>query len=511
MKAGLKAAVVAVIAAAALALSGCSGAGSGAATGTAAKGGTLTIGSVQDIASFDPAKAHIGHPVPYYQAVYDSLLRHEPDGKLVPMLATKWSYDAGRTVLTLTLHDGVKFTDGTALDAEAVKVNLDRFRTGNGPDASTLALISAVEAKDPSTVVITLSAPDPSLLDSLANEDGFIASPKAIDGGRIATAPVGSGPYVLDAAGTVPGSKYTFTKNPHYWDTALQVYDTIVIKPITDSTAMLNSLLSGQVNAAYLTAKTAPQAKSAGMTEYAYQRGWSGLLLFDRDGKTVPALGDVRVRQAINYALDRKTLLAQVQKGSGSVTAQMFGPSTAGYDKSLDSAYAYDVAKAKKLMAAAGYGGGLTIPMPESPDIDPALVAGIGQNLADIGITVQWKNVASSDYTAGLIQGKWPMAWFQIVQGSAWYTAGLEIAPNAIYNPFHVTTDEAASLVRTLQFGTDSEQQTAAGELNQYLVDQAWFAPFYRPDNIMFTDAKTVTEPQAQQAVPSIYSYRPKG
>ncbi len=507
-----KIAVAAAIAAVALVLTGCTG-GSGATTGGAnaqAKGGTLTIGAVQDVASFDPAKAHIGHPVPYYQAVYDSLLRHKPDGTLVPMLATKWVYNANKTVLTLTLHQGVQFTDGSPVNAAAVKVNLDRFRTGNGPDASTLSLVSAVDVKDTSTVAITLSAPDPSLVDNLANEVGFIASPKAIDGGKIATNPVGSGPYILDASATVAGSKYTFVKNPHYWDPSLQVYDTIVMKPITDSTAMLNSLLSGQVNAAYLNAKTSQQAANAGMTEYKYQRGWLGLLIFDRDGTMVPALKDVRVRQAINLALDKDTLLAQVQKGSGTVTSQMFGSSTSGYQPSLDKTYSYSLDKAKKLMSDAGYSKGFGVSMPMTSTIDPALVAGVTQGLADIGITVNWQNVAPSDYTAGLIKGKWPMAEFQIVQGSAWYTTTLEILPNATYNPFHTNTSTVEALAHSLQYGNEAEQASAAKQLNTYLVEQAWFVPFYRPDNILFTDKNTVTTPQEQQAVPSIYNYTPK-
>jgi len=195
-------ALAALATTAALVLAGCSAGGSGsgdhATAGGTAKGGTLTIGTVVDVKSFDPAQSHIGHYVQYDQAVYDSLLRRKPDGTLVPMLATKWSYNSDKTVLTLTLRKGVKFSDGTALDANAVKVNLDRFRTGNGPDASTLAQVESVEAKDPTTVVITLKAPDPALLDYLGNADGFIASPKAIEAGKIATTPVGSGPYTLD-------------------------------------------------------------------------------------------------------------------------------------------------------------------------------------------------------------------------------------------------------------------------------------------------------------------------
>ncbi len=511
MKFRSRVAAVTLVTAAALALAACStGApGTGATGGTAVKGGTLTIGAVADVKSFDPAQAHIGHYLQYYQPVYDSLLRREPDGTLVPMLATKWAYDTAKTVLTLTLRSDVTFTDGTKLDAAAVKTNLDRFRTGNGPDASTLAQVSDVTAKDATTVVITLKAPDPALLDYLGNADGFIASPKAVDGGKLATDPVGSGPYTLDKSATVAASQYTFVKNPKYWDPSLQVYDKIVVKPILDTTAMVNALVSGQVNAAILNAKTEAQAKNAGLTEYKYPTDWQGLLIFDRGGKMVPELANVKVRQAINFAIDKKTLLAQVAKGFGTVTSQPFGEGTAAFDKSLEDAYPYDPAQAKKLMKEAGVGP-FSVSMPTVAGLmDPALAAGIAQNLADIGITVNWQNIAGADFVSSLVQGKFPMAWFSLFQGSPWVAANQIITPNATYNPFHTTDPKVEQLVTQIQTGSADEQKTAAQALNKYVVDQAWFAPFYRPDQIFFTDKKTTTTPQLQQAVPSIYSYAP--
>jgi peptide/nickel transport system substrate-binding protein len=514
MKFRPRVAAVALVTVAALALTACSGTGgsntnAGSTDSAAPKGGTLTIGSLVDVKSFDPTQAHIGHYIQYYQPVYDSLLRREADGKLVPMLATKWEYNAENTVLTLTLRDDVTFTDGSKLDAEAVKVNLDRFRTGNGPQASTLAQVSDVTAKDAKTVVLTLAAPDPALLDYLGNAASFIASPAAVDAGKLATDPAGSGPYTLDKAATIAASTYTFVKNPDYWDPSLQVYDTIVVKPIADTTAMMNAIQSGQVNAALLTAKTEAQAKGAGLTEYKYPTDWQGLLIFDRAGAVVPELADVKVRQAINYAIDTETLLAQVGKGLGTVTSQPFGEGTDAFDKSLEDAYPYDPAKAKKLLKEAGVGE-FSVTMPTvSGFFDPALTAGIGQNLADVGITVNWENIAGADFISSMVQGKYAMSWFSLFQGSPWVAANQIITPNATYNPFHTTDPKVEELVKGIQFGSADEQKTAAKSLNKYIVEQAWFAPFYRPDQIFFTDAKTTTKPQLQQAVPSIYSYAP--
>lgn len=506
-------AAAAVVVVGAMALAGCSagGGGSSQASGSASGGGgTLTIGAVVDKTSFDPAQAHIGHYMQYYQPVYDSLIRREPDGTPVPMLATKWSYNADKTVLTLDIRKGVTFSDGTPVNAAAVKENLDRFIHDNGPDASTLSQVSSVGTPNADTVTITLKSPDPSLIDYLGNEDSFIASPKAIAAGHIATDPVGSGPYVYDSAQSVPGSKYTFTKRKGYWDPALQVYNEIVVKPIPDPTALLNALLSGQVNSAVLTPKTAVQAKSAGFTEYDYGTDWYGLMLFDRSGKMVPALANVKVRQAMNYAIDKKAILKQVGQDKGELTSQLLPPSVPGYQKSLDTAYPYNPTKAKQLLAEAGYAKGFSISMPTSTGaIDPALTAAVGQYLKNVGITVNWDNVAISDYIGDLTGGKFPAAWFQEAQGTAWYTAQTELTPNAVFNPLHTTDPKVEGFIHDVQFGTPSEQDAAATALNKYIVDQAWFVPFYRPLDVLFTSKNTVTVPQSRQAVPSIYNYKP--
>ena len=515
MKLRSKVALGAMSAAAALMLAACSGNAATSSTttpATSSQGGTLTIATASDLTSFDPAQAHQGHPTLFFQPVYDSLLRVKPDGQtVVPMLATKWSYNASKTVLTLTIRKGVKFSDGSALTAAVVKENLDRFRTGNGPDASTLADVTKVEATDPTTVVLTLAAPNPSLLNYLGNEDSFIASPKAIAGGHLATQPVGSGPYTYDAAASVVGSKYTFVARKNYWDPSLQKFKTIVLTPLLNSTATLNALLSGQVDAALLTPKTAAQATGAGMTENKFGGAWQGLFILDRDGKTVPALANVKVRQAINLAIDKRSIIKEVNSGLGEVTSQILPAGVPGYQKSLDTKYAYNAAKAKKLMADAGYASGFSVSMPTvAGAIDPALTAAIGQNLGAIGITVNWVNIPAANFVADLTSGKFPMSWFQESQGTAWYTSQVLVTPTAVYNPFHTTDPKVESLIGTIQNGNASDADSAAAELNGYLTDQAWFAPFLRVQNVFFTDSKVTVQPQQFEPVPYIYNYAPK-
>lgn len=138
------------------------GSGSGSGSGKAATGGTLTLAPLVAAQPWDLADAGLGNNTQYYQPVYDSLLRLSPTAEVKPNLATKWSYNAARTVLTMTLRTGVKFTDGTALDATAVKTNLLHTEKGTSEAAGQLKGITGVDVVNATTVEIRLSVPDPS-------------------------------------------------------------------------------------------------------------------------------------------------------------------------------------------------------------------------------------------------------------------------------------------------------------------------------------------------------------
>ncbi|MHA7175603.1 ABC transporter substrate-binding protein [Arthrobacter sp. Sr24] len=133
MKFGPKSTVMAVLTASALALTACGGGNTADDGGGAPAATTLTLGTLQDLRSWDPAQAHVGHVLQPYQAVYDTLILREPDGKLSPMLATAWKYNDANTVLTVDLRTDVTFSDGAKFDAEAAKSNFEHFKTANGP------------------------------------------------------------------------------------------------------------------------------------------------------------------------------------------------------------------------------------------------------------------------------------------------------------------------------------------------------------------------------------------
>jgi peptide/nickel transport system substrate-binding protein len=498
-----KATAAAILAAAALTLAGCSSSGENSTA--SASGGTLTLGSVVTPQTFDPADAQWANAAPYYQAVFDTILRLKSDGTVVPMLASKYTYNSDRTQLTLTIRDGVTFTDGSKLNAAAVKDNLVRFQKGTSPDAQMLAGVKsiAVNGKD---VILTLNAPDPALVSNLARDAGLVASEKSLTAGNIATNPVGSGPYVLDTRNTVSGSSYVYTKNRNYWDKSLQHYDKLVINFYGDPTAALNAIKGGAVNAVTVVNNNGlDQIKAAGWTINTSELGFMGVMLYDRGGTMNPALGNLKVRQAVNMAFDRKALLKAVVNGYGTVTEQVFSPSSPGYDKSLDTTYKYDPTGAKKLLAQAGYPNGFTLDMPTTAVLGTSTFNLISQQLADIGVTVKYTD-AGNNYIPVQLAPKYSAAYMALGAGSDWGLILMMLAPTAAWNPFHYSDPTASALIKKVQYGDAS----AVKNLNTYIVKQAWFAPFFRAQGVFASDAHTSVTVSTTDAYPAIYDFVPK-
>jgi peptide/nickel transport system substrate-binding protein len=230
-------------------------------------------------------------------------------------------------------------------------------------------------------------------------------------------------------------------------------------------------------------------------------------LLFDRGGTLIPALGDVRVRQAINYAIDRTTLLDQLQLGYGTPTAQVFGPSSGAYVEELDDRYPYDPAKARQLLAEAGYADGFDMRVPASPAFDTAIAA-VAQQLGEVGIRVQPETAPQTTYVADLGAGKYPTTYFNLFQGEPWVAINQLVSTRALYNPFDSTTPELQSMIDAVQNGGERSDELAK-DVNRYVTENAWFVPLFRIDQLYVMNGSVTAVPQIQQAVPSIYNYAP--
>lgn len=499
---------LAVVVVAGMLLSGCSAQNNLPAKSAGPATETLTLASSVDINSFAPADSRDAFYVQYYQPVYDSLLKLQPNGDYTAMLATKWKYNAAKTVLHLDLRRGVKFSDGTAFNADAVKANLEATKGGTGTSSAAFASISSIVADSASSVDITLKQPDPGIIRQLALPGGMMASPKALNTPGLKTMPVGSGPYTLDESKTTPTVQYTFVANPTYWDKNAVKFKTIVIKPILDGTARFNAVRSGQVDASPGDALNADQAKGAGLTvTQSPGPGFQGLFLFDRDGAIVPALKDVRVRQALNHALDRKGILQALNNGAGTVTEQVFNPKSLVWDKSLNDTYPYNPKKARTLLKAAGFADGfsISIPQPVFPNLQPLL----DQELGAVGIKVDWVAVPNQSTNDEYLSGKFAAVWYQLQSSDPWQGINFWGSPTAPWNPLKSTDPEITAAIAKIQTASGNEQVKDYKSLAKLYVDKAWFVPAYFPDAVYFSSSKVQVKAQALQIVPSIYNYSP--
>ncbi|MEU6103689.1 ABC transporter substrate-binding protein [Streptomyces flaveolus] len=454
-------------------LSGCTDAG----TGSGAAGGgktTLTLGMTQDIQGWDPTSQ------PSYQgwassAVYDSPIRCDATGKPQPYAAESFTFKPDNTGVTLHLRQGMKFSDGTPVDAAAVKASVE-YAGKHGGSAARFERMK-VATPDDLTVVITYPEANPLLSARLC--ELRLASPKYTAAGDTNKAPVGSGPYTLDASATTAGSQYTFVKNDRYWDSKSYPYKKLVIKVITNETATINALKTGQLDGSLITQATYNQAEGAGLKIVAQKSQVTRLLITDHLGKKVPALGDVNVRRAMNMVFDKEALAKNLYRGLATPTAQIFRTGSDAYIDDLKDPYPFDVEAAKKLMAKAGYAEGFTLEIPymQGQGLD-ALMPVIKQQLSLINIKVKQKTLSGPNAISELLSGKYPVPFWQLGNfGDSRLDIADYLLPDGIWNVSHqedATVNKHWKKISTVAAEKSAEDQQA---INRYVVDQAWFVP----------------------------------
>ncbi|MGN8132385.1 ABC transporter substrate-binding protein [Paenarthrobacter sp. 22069] len=501
---------VLTLAAVMFSLSACSGGGGTPSSGEATT--TLKLGVGAAPASFDPAQIeNNGNALELAQPVYDSLLHRAPNGDIQPWLAKDWKYNDNKTQLTLDLRDDVTFSDGTKFDAKSAADNLNRFKSRGGPQASMLADVSNVAATDADTVTLTLAQPNPALASYLTTVAGLQVSPASFDNPSLATEPAGSGPYKLDTSATTSGSIYTYIARDNYWNKDAVKFNKIEIRVLTDPSAMANAFASGQIDAGPAGVTNLDQFKGSGAQVDTVEGDWAGFMMFDRTGKLSKPLGDVRVRQAFNMALDKEALLQTLQKGLGTVTTQIFSPEDPGYVPELDKKYSHDPQQAKKLLADAGYPDGIDITM-VAASVTPADVLSVyAQQLAEAGIRVTWETQDINAFLSTMFSGKSAINPMQLGAKGGWEMINQLVAPNAPWNPLKDQTPELEAMIKDVQFAADdAARATAVKKVNTYLVDNAWFAPWYRLASPYAFKADHVgVEMQYQQTLPSIYNFKP--
>jgi peptide/nickel transport system substrate-binding protein len=356
--------------------------------------------------SWDPVTSSAGWDMHVLGLVYASITTLDPAGNPGPGLATSWTYAPTGKSVTFTLRPGLTFTDGTPLNAQAVQENIARAQTQqNSTIASELAVISKVVVNSPTSFTLDLSQVDYQLPYLLAGKDGMMVSPKAFATpagvASLPTQPVGAGPFRLTSY--VPDSHADLVRNPGYWDASQIHIANFTVQDITQPEQILAALESGQVNVAYIAGNQVAAARAAGFKIAVIPSEVVNEL--DIQTTTAP-FTNAKVVEAINYAINRQAIVQVQASGYGSVAYQPFPQGFVGYSPQLADLYPYDPAKAKQLLAEAGYSHGLKITLSNDDDADTSLAEQIQGQLAQVGITANIQDIPEDTATQYLYLDK---------------------------------------------------------------------------------------------------------
>lgn len=480
--------------------------GPGAATptptpaGSVEAGGTFRIALTGEGATLDPWNAVDPNTLLVTRQIFETLVDYEPGGfKIVPRLAETWSVSSDGRSWTFALRRGVKFHDGTDLDAAAVVLNFDRARQTTHPlrgapgadrygayaallegfdDASVIA---RVEAKDSSTVVITTKMPFGPLLTDLAMPSFAIVSPKSMRDDPAgwstpaSSAAAGTGPFVFRPGAWLQGQQIALERNFAFstkdqGGVLLPYVDRLVLRVIKDEPARIADLRSGGLDVVRdVTPAAMPTVKAD-----------PNLQLVTRPGASVAYLGvaatakpfdKVEVRRAIAMAIDKPLLATALYSGTGRPASQLLVPGMLGYDDSVVEFYRLDTAAAKRLLADADVTSGFATEIwypstwrAQYPD--PRRVAEtVAADLAKIGIAATVRTEDAAAFRADVRADRLPL-WI----GEA---GGDSADPDAFFSDGGAWAgDVVRELLRRARYEADASKRTELYKQVSKLIQQ---------------------------------------
>ncbi len=407
---------------AALLLGGCGGGSSGGS------GSQLIVARVKDAVGLDPSHETDGLSLNITSEAFENLVRFKPGTfAVVSGIATSWTSSPDGKSWTFTLQPGLKFTDGTPLDAQAVKFNFDRWRLTKDPNHGNFgyaywasqfggfdqkSVVADVQAPAPNRVTMRLKTPFGPFLRNLAMPSFAIGSPTAIkkDPQAFGLKPVASGPYVV--AEWVKDDHITLTANPG-WHGGTVTYGTVIVRDIPDQSTSVLSMKKGDID---ILVDPRPDdardlAQQKGITLYRQPSNNVTYLALNMEKKPFDNLS---VRRAISYAIDKAAIAKSFYALGAQVADNWTPPGMLGENKSI-KAYPHDVAMAKKLLAQAGLAAGFatqlyypTSPRPYMPE-PQRMAEAIQANLRDIGVNVTLQPLEFGVFLSKVRNGEHPM------------------------------------------------------------------------------------------------------
>jgi peptide/nickel transport system substrate-binding protein/oligopeptide transport system substrate-binding protein len=403
---------------------------------TPQQGGDIIVTYKDDIATLDPAIGYDWVNWSMIKSLYSRLMDYEPGtANLIPSLAETFGVSDDGLTYTFKLRKGVKFTNGREVVASDVKYSIERAVNPKtqGPGAgffgsikgyeevtgSKTTTLEGIETPDDATVIFHLSRPDATFLHVLAINFASVVPHEAVEaaGGDFGKKPVGSGTFMLKD--WTIGQRLVFERNPDYFVKDMPHIDKFTVEVGQEPLVALLRLQKGEVDIAgdgippakFLEIKNSPDGPNMIVDGQQLHTGYVTL------NTKVKPLDNVKVRQALNMAVN-KDRITRILNGRATAATQPLPPLMPGYDKTY-TGYAYDVEKAKALLAEAGFPDGFeTVLYSTNTDPQPRIAQAIQQDLAAVGVKAEVRALAQANViAAGGTEGEAPMIWSG---GMAW-------------------------------------------------------------------------------------------
>ncbi len=455
-------------------------------TSTATEGGTeaagddqVTIGLVAEPANLDFTTTD-GAAIPeaLLVNVYETLVKLDDSGEIVPLLATEWTVSDDGLTYDFALVEDATFSNGDPFDAEAVKFSIEQVQNDWTVSlAAGMEVVESVEVVSPTEVRVQLSAPSNNWMFAMTTRIGAMFSPTGVD--DLAETPVGTGPYVVDE--WIRGDRINFVARDDYWGEA-PAYEAVTLRYFVDGSALNNALLGGDINAIGTVQAPEAMAQFEG-DDYEIIEGTTNGEVVLSFNNANPPLDDMMVRQAIRYAIDNEAVIDTAWAGYGTLIGSMVPPTDPWYEDRTGD-FPRDLDEATRLLQEAG-ATDVTLDF-VVPNLPYAVAAAqtVQSNLAEVGITAEIETV------------EFPAVWLEDVFTNGDYHMSIiaHVEPRDIAsfaNPDYYWAYDNADVQQLLtdaDAGTPEEQVELTAEAARIISEEAASEFLFLAPNLIVSD-----------------------
>jgi peptide/nickel transport system substrate-binding protein len=490
----------------------CSPSGSTSAASSSGGNKTFVVARTGDINELDPQLATAFQTTQTLGLVYSTLVTTGETGQIQPGLASAWTTSPDGRTVTFTLRSGVTWQDGSPFTSGDVKASIARVldQSTGAVARSNLLAISSVDAPSPTSVVLHLSQPSAALLYSLADVDTSIVSAKAIQAGTVGKTPDGTGPFAWKQWNQ--GQQVELTANPKYYGGAPKIQN-LEFRVIPSESTILSGMQAGSYQLGQLSDPgVAQQAGSSPNGFSVVKKASLSYHTLQLNGRRGP-LQNEQVRQAIACTVDRNQVLKTAAFGNGSVTGPLTSPAFSFPATTGLPCTPGDTAKAKQMLAAAGYAKGFTLnTIVETGEYATAAAEAqtLQSQLSAIGVTLKLQQLSTTPYVT---------AWLAANYDAALALNGGSFDPYLMYGryfdtngslskPAGLTSPALASLLAKGNVTSDNAQrQTIYGNLQKELLTESpWVWLFSSDDYYLVANGVTGFNPRPDEQLSSLAS-----